>query len=261
MDLDRIKAWKNRIGLTCAVLCCLFILSAIDGGVEYLRQPTNFLALLPGASIKLTGPMAPGISTIDGMSFETGSPAVSIHLGEVISGFWMGARMWRGRIDVSPETAPGMYLVSVFGKEDQKRVGANTFQVAVYKDRASYLAASKSLILRYSGVSAWMAAGFFLSMALLTCVCLYMVSGKEDLLMAELGEAEVFHVDRDETGTSIYFGLGRLNGIQKGLELQLLDSKRRPLGKISVESISDTDAVARVGPESEVRTGCLVKRI
>ncbi|MGA2401017.1 MAG: hypothetical protein ABSG91_04830 [Syntrophobacteraceae bacterium] len=260
MDLERITAWKNRIGLAGAALCCLFVISAIDGGVQYLRQPLNFLRLLPGESIKLTGPMAPGVRSIDGMEFETDSPAVSMSLEEVISGYWMGARMWRGRIDLSAHIVPGTYIVSVFGKEDRKRVGANTFQVTVYNDRASYLAGSKSLIMRYSGVSPWMAAGFFFSMVLLACMCLYLVSGKKDRLMAEQGEAEVFHVTRDETGISIYFGLGRLHGIERGLELQLLDSKRRPLGQVKVESVSDTNAMAEATRLSEVTTGCLVKR-
>jgi len=261
MDLDGIGAWKNRISLTGAVLCCLFTIAVIDGGVWYLRQPFNSLRLLPGESVNLTGPMAPGVGAIDGMGFETGSTAVFVSLEEVISGFWMGARMWRGRIYLSPEIVAGDYVVSVFGKEDRKRVGANTFHLMVYKDREAYLAASNSLILRYSGLSPWVAAGFFFSMALLTCVWLYVMSGKKDRLMARQGEAEVFLVRGDETGVSIYFGLGRIDGIKRGSELLLLDSKRRPLGQIRVETVSDTDAVAKVDALSEVRPGCLVKRI
>jgi hypothetical protein len=195
------------------------------------------------------------------MNFETGSPAISMSLEEVISGFWMGARMCRGRIDLSHEIGPGDYLVSVFGKEDRKRVGANTFHLMVYKDREAYLAASNSLILHYSGLSPWVAAGFFFSLALLTCAWLYVMSGKKDRLMARQGEAEVFHVRGDETGFFIYFCLGRIHGIQRDCELLLLDSKRRPLGRAKVETVSDTDAVARVDALGEVRPGCLVKRI
>ena len=261
MDLDGIGAWKDRISLAGALLCCLFIISVIDGGVWYLRQPINSLRLLPGESVNLTGPMAPGVGSIDGMGFETGSADVFVSLEEAISGFWLGTRMWRGRINLSPEIVAGDYLVSVFGKEDQKRVGANTFHLMVYKDREAYLAASNSLILRYSGLSPWVAAGLFFSMALLTCVWLYVMSGKKDRLMARQGEAEVFLVRGDETGVSIYFGLGRIDGIKRGSELLLLDSKRRPLGQIRVETVSDTDAVAKVDALSEVRPGCLVKRI
>lgn len=261
MDLDGIGAWKNRISLTGAVLCCLFTIAVIDGGVWYLRQPFNSLRLLPGESVNLTGPMAPGVGAVDGMGFETDSAAVFVSFEEVISGFWMGARMWRGRIYLSPEIVAGDYVVSVFGKEDRKRVGANTFHLMVYKDREAYLAASNSLILRYSGLSPWVAAGLFFSMALLTCVWLYVMSGKKDRLMARQGEAEVFLVRGDETGVSIYFGLGRIHGIERGSVLLLLNSKRRPLGQIRVETVSDTDAVAKVDALIEVRPGCLVKRI
>ncbi len=261
MDLDRIGAWKNRISLAGAVLCCLFTISVIDGGVWYLRLPFNSLRLLPGESVNLTGPMAPEVGAIDGMGFETDSAAVCVSFEGVFSGFWMGARMWRGRIYLSPDIAAGDYLVSVFGKEDRKRVGANTFHLMVYKDREAYLAASNSLILRYSGLSPWAAAGFFFSMALLACLLLYVMSGKKDRLMARQGEAEVFHVREDETGVSIYFGLGRIHGIETGSELLLLDSKRRLLGKIRVESVSDTDGVAKVDALSEAKPGCLVKRV
>ncbi|HIJ68631.1 MAG TPA: hypothetical protein HPP57_03905, partial [Deltaproteobacteria bacterium] len=119
MDLDGIGAWKNRISLTGAVLCCLFTIAVIDGGVWYLRQPFNSLRLLPGESVNLTGPMAPGVGAVDGMGFETDSAAVFVSFEEVISGFWMGARMWRGRIYLSPEIVAGDYVVSVFGKEDR----------------------------------------------------------------------------------------------------------------------------------------------
>lgn len=261
MDLDRISAWKGRIGLAGAVLCCLFILSIIDGGLDFLRRPSNSFRLLPGESVKLTGPMAPDVGAVEGMDFETSSPDVSVSLQTVISGFWLGTRMWRGRVDLSSEIVPGDYVVTVFGKEDQKRVTANTFHLFVYKDREALLAASNSLILRYSGVSPWVAAGSSFLAVLLTCACLYVMAGKQDRLMALRGEAEVFHVKNDEAGVFIYFGLGRNHGIEPGSELFLLDSKGRSLGQIRVESVSDTDAAAKVDPWIEVGPGCLVRKI
>jgi hypothetical protein len=260
VELDRTIAWKDRISLAGAVLCCLFIISIIDGGVDHLRRPSNSFRLLPGESLKLTGPMAPEVGTVDGMDFETNSPAVYVFLREVISGFWLGTRMWRGRVDLSPEIVPGDYIVTVFGKEDQKRVGANTFHLIVYKDREARLDASNSIIERYSGVSPWVGAGIFFSATLLTCLCLYVISGKKDRLMALRGEAEVFHVQKDETGVSIYFGLGSNHGLERGSELVLLDAKGRPLGQIRVETVSDTDAMAKVDPLIEVSPGCLVKK-
>ncbi len=260
MDLDRIRIWKDRIALIGAALCCLLVLTALDGGAAYLRNPFNSLRLLAGESMRLTGPMAPGIVSIEGMEFESDSPHISMNLEEVISGFWMGAKMWRGRVNLSQEIPPGKYRVTVFGKEDRKKVGENTFQVIVYRDRAAYLADSKSVILRYSGISPWAVGGILFATLFLTCGCLYLISGKRDRLMAEKGEAEVFHVIRDATGSSIYFGLGQINGIEKGSEMLLMDPKGLHMEEIRVESVSETDAVAKVGPLSEVRTGYLVKR-
>jgi len=40
-----------------------------------------------------------------------------------------------------------------------------------------------------------------------------------------------------------------------------MDAKRHPIGRITVESVSETDALARVGPLSTVLPGYLVKKV
>jgi hypothetical protein len=261
MNFDLILVWKSRISRAGALLFCLFLISLADGGVAYLRQPFNGFSVIPGDSVMLTGPMAPGVYAVEGMNFETSSPLVLISIDEVISGFWMGGKMWRGTIVLSPEIAPGSYSVSVFGKEDGKRVRANSFKFIVYKDRETRIASSKSIIQRYSGVSPLVPAGFFLLMGLLASACLYLISGKEDRLRASRGEAEVFLVKTGERGDLIYFGLGRIHGVDIGHELLVMDSTGRSVDRIRVESVSDTDAAAITVVHSEIRPGWIVKRI
>ncbi len=261
MNLDGIAKLKDRIAKIAAFLCLLCVICVLDGAVAYFREPFNTLKLLPGDTVKLTGPMAPGATSVEGMAIETSSDSVSATLEEVISGFWMGGKMWRGTLKLSPQIAPGNYLFSVFGKEDQKRVGSNVFQVIVYLDQNSRLADSRSLILRNSGVSPWVMACIFLGFVVVCCLALFFISGERDRLMAERGEAEVFHITKDENGLSIYFGLGSKNGVEKGTALLLMDPERELVGEITVESVSDGDGVAKVGLQSPVIPGYIVKKI
>lgn len=260
MSLERITILKKRVALFGAALFVLSLLCGADGGIAYLREPFNSVRMLPGESARLTGPMAPEAPGLEAMTFQSDSRSITMNLEELISGFWMGARMWRGTLQLSPDIEPGIYLVSVFGKDDQKKVGANTFQVIVYKDRRSYLSDSKSLIQRYSGISPWIAAGFFFLLIILTCGLLYILAGKRDRLLAELGIAEIYHIAPDISGFAIYFGLGQRNGVEKGSHLLVMDSKEEVIGEIIADSVSETDGMAKVGPDSKIRTGFMVKK-
>jgi hypothetical protein len=261
MTLDMITLWKDRIAKAGAVLCILAILFALDGSVAYLRESVNSLHLFQGESVKLTGPLAPNAVSVDQMTYESDSHSLSVSFDNVISGFWMGGKMWRGTAKLSPDIEPGHYSLSVYGKEDQKRVDPNTFKITVYKDRASYRADSNSCILRYFGVSPWVMAGSFFGLVLLVCGCLYFISGRRDKLMAESGEAEIYHIVKDEAGFSLYFGLGQRHDIEKGSRLVLMNEKRQPVEELIVESVSESDGLAKVGSLCAVRPGYLVKKI
>lgn len=260
MSLERLDRWKNRIAKASAVVCVFVLLCILDGSAAYLREPFNSMQVVPGATVKLTGPLPPNVG-IEGMAFESSSDGISMSLQEVISGFWMGGRMWRGTITIGPDVSPGEYVVSVFGTDDRKKVGANTFLVLVYKDEASIAAHSKSFVRKNTGVSPWTAAGMFFSIVLLGCAALYVVGSRRDRLMAEEGEAEVFHITRSEEAVSIYFGLGSRHGVGKGTRLLLLDRKRQPVEEITVESVSEKDGLAKLGPLSAAVPGYIVKRL
>ncbi|MEM5788727.1 MAG: hypothetical protein AAGU11_15565 [Syntrophobacteraceae bacterium] len=259
MNLDQITRWKKRFAVMGAMFCILSVVFGLEGSVAYLREPFNSIRLLPGESFRLTGPLAPGASSSEEMTFESTSDSVSFRIEEVISGFWMGGKMWRGTLALTEDIQPGRYLLSVFGLKDQQRVGANVFQVMVYPGRAELLADSKSLLLRYSGVSPWVLAGYSFLLVLFCCAGLYLISGKRDQLMAEHGEAEVFHVTREEVGFTVYFGLGERHGLSKGAKVSLLDSERRVVDEMEVESVSEKNACAR-STVDRVKPGYMVKR-
>ncbi len=261
MNLDEITVLKGRIAKAAAVLCVLAVLCALEGSAAFLREPFNTFRMVPGSVERLTGPMAPNVADIAGMTSESTSDSVSLSLDETLSGFWMGGRMWRGTLKVAPDARPEKYVVSVYGKEDQKKVGSNVFQIIVYPDRSAILADSKSYIQRYSGFSPWIIAGFLLFLVLLACGSLYLLSSKRDRMMADRGEAEVFHITKDAVGVSVYFGLGSRHGIKKGSKLILMEPDGLPVGEITVESVSESDGLAILGPQSEVRPGYLVKKI
>ncbi|MCE5335969.1 MAG: hypothetical protein LLG06_15415 [Desulfobacteraceae bacterium] len=261
MNLPRITQLKDAIAKTGAAFAILFVLCAGDGSIAYLRHPFNSLDMLPGETKNLTGPMAPGSAGITGMDSESTSERLSLGLEETISGFWMGNKMWRGTLRLSRDIEPGKYAVSVFGREDRKIVGSNVFEVIVYKDRSALLSASKSLLERHAGISPWTVSGVFFGLTLLVCGSLYLVSGVRDRLMAEAGEAEVYHVVADDTGILVYFGLGERNGVVGGTKLILADASGGNPQEITVDSVSKKDGMAKVGALSKVRPGYVVRKI
>jgi hypothetical protein len=261
MNLEIITLWKDRMSKIGAVLCILAMLFTIDGSIAYIRVPFNSLGLFRGESVKLTGPLPPGINSVEDMTYESDSNDMGISFENVISGFWLGGRMWRGMVQLSPGIEPGHYVLSIFGKTDRKIVGSNVFKVTVYKDRASFLSDSYSLVQRYSGLSPWVLAGTFFGFVVLICGCLYLLSGRRDRLMAESGEAEIYHVVANESGSLVYFGLGERNGVEKGMRLVLMDGKRQPVEELLVKSVSETDGMAEVGPLTSVKPGYLVKKV
>jgi hypothetical protein len=261
MDLEHTKTLRNRVSIACAILFCMTILAAIDGAVGYFRQPINSFAMFPGGSLKLTGPMAPDTAGVNDMMAQTDTPEVAVSLLETLQEYWFGMRMWRGEITLSPNIAPGTYSVRVFGKKDQRIFEDNTFRVIVYSDRQAYLADSKSIILSNTGTSPWTVTGYLLICVFLGCVWLYVISRKQDRLMAEeLGEAEVYHVRRQPNAVYIYFGLGLRNGITKGAKLLSTDPHGKRMEEAVVEDVSDTDAIARLGPLSNAHPGYIVKK-
>ena len=257
--METIILWKSRLSKTGAVLCTLAVLCVLDGSVDFLRTPSNSLYLLQGDSARLTGPLAPGVSGIEGMKYESDSQAVRVSFEGVITGFWLGGRMWRGTVRLSDGIQPGGYVLSVFGKEDGKKVGANIFKIIVYRDKASRSAGSCSFAEKLLGVSPWVTALSFFGIAVVVCSCLYVISGKHDRLLAERGEAEIYRVVENESGFSIYFGLGRRNGLEEGARLVLMNAKQQPVEEAVVESVSENDGLACVGPLSRVKPGYLVK--
>jgi len=54
--------------------------------------------------------------------------------------------------------------------------------------------------------------GGFFGLVLLCCAGLYLIGLKSDRFMAQEGEAEVYHITKDELGFSIYFALGSATG-------------------------------------------------
>jgi hypothetical protein len=261
MNLAEIKIRRNRVSVVCAVLFCVMILAALDGAMGYLRQPINSYAVFPGDSVKLTGPMAPDAVTISDMLVQTDTPDVSMAIIETLQEYWFGMRLWRGQIDVSRSTAPGTYAVRVLGRKDQRLFDDNTFRVIVYKDREAYLADSKSLILRNTGVSPWRVTAGMLALVFLGCLWLYRISREKDRLMAEIGEAEVYHVRRETNAVYIYFGLGRRDGINKGAKLLSSDPRTSKTEEAVVEDVSDTDSIARLSPLSGAHPGYIVRRV
>jgi hypothetical protein len=194
------------------------------------------------------------------MAVQTDTPEVSARLIESLQEYWFGMRLWRGQVEIGPNAAPGTYSVRVVGRKDQRLFDDNIFRIIVYANRDAYLADSKSLILRTTGVSPWTVTLTLLVCVFIGCLWLYGISREKERLMAEVGEAEVYHVRRETNAVYIYFGLGRRNGIVKGAKLVSSDPRTRKTEEAVVEDVSDTDCIARLSPLSGAHPGYIVRK-
>ena len=78
--------------------------------------------------------------------------------------------------------------------------------------------------------------GFFL-IALSTGAWIFVISGKIEAEMASQGFAEIYRVSKKEDGLEVFFGLGRLHGLESGETIRLFDASGDFLKEIVVETI------------------------
>lgn len=215
---------------------------------------------MPGESIAVTAPLPEKIGTIGELTYHTDAEDLRVVFDSLQSGYWLGGRMWRGRIVVGPEARPGLHETIVAAREGVQMKPPYTAHVEVFRDALSLRKASPSYILRYLGASPWAAALFFAPLFLLAFGAVFLLSRKAARLLAREGKAEVYDVAEGEKGCEIYFGLGLSQGIRPGDAMAIFDEKERPTGTAIVQEVFREHSTALAGSESLVKPGFMVSR-
>jgi len=258
MNLAQTSAVRKWIGLAGTVLCVFFLLSVFDAIIVRGRQPSNYLSCLPGRSLAVTAPLPEKTGNTEELTYLTDSEEVRAVFDGVQTGFWVGGRMWRGRIVVGPRAQPGLHEVKVSVRDG---TGVpSTFRVEVFMDGRRLRGASLSYIRRYFGASPWTAAILLGSLIVPTFGVVFFYSERASRLMEREGKAEIWRVEEVEKGYEVHFGLGLNQGIRQGEVLALLDRKQQPRGCAIVQEVFRDHSVALAGSESLVKPGFSISR-
>ena len=258
MTLDRVNRYRSIVGKVAALLSMLFFLSVLDGVISHFGQSPNDLSLLPGASVKVNGPAKDNIRDIQELEYIATSDLINLSFEAVHTGFWMGGRMWRGVLMVSPNAAPGAYTATVRSKAEPSEKPVTVFQVRVYADAASLQKSAASIIQRYTDYSAWWAVAFCLASALLLFGIVYLFSNKREQLLRQEGRADIYRITKIEDRYEVSFSLGTRQGLQLGSQLRLLDEDGVPVGTVVVKEIYENDAIAVLTLDCRVKPGYMV---
>lgn len=260
MDLDEVSRCSSLAGKAGAAFCVIALLALADGLLVHFREPANLVKVLPGASIQINGELTDEAHRVEELTYLSSSEQFQVSFEAIHKGYFLGGDMWRGKLLVGPGISPGEYRLAVMPKRSSSPRAAPAFRILVYPDALSLQKSSTSLIRRFFGISAFVVAAGCLPGILLAFGMVYYLSARREALLAQGGQAEVYRVVRREGGYEIRFALGTTHGLGPGARVQVLNEQGQRVGLAQVEESNQTDSLAVITADQEIKTGYLVSR-
>lgn len=261
---------RMTLGRLCLLASFIALVSVLDMLAASYRKPVNDLDIITGRSFKITGNVYGDIKTAREIGVVSDSPELALDFDETLFlGYWLGVKMWRAELKADSSLKPGRYTIKIFfpglsseikPKDRLKLEELLTYTVNVYGDVKAQRQGSLSLINRYTGVSPWFVAIAFFLLALSTGAWIFVISGKIDTEMAEMGFAEIYRVSKKEGRLEVFFGLGQRHGLEAGEKMGLFNESGDLLKEIVVETIGKETSSVMVDA-LKIRPGFLVARM
>jgi hypothetical protein len=261
MDIGQVNQWRSLASKIAAAFCVIALLGLLDGLLVHFREPANLVKALPGASVELNGELTDEAHEVQDLTFTSSSDQLQVQFEAIHKGYFLGGDMWRGRLVVAPDIAPGEYSLAVLPKKTASPRKAPAFRILIFPDPLSLQQSSTSLIRRWFGISAFKAAAGCLPGILLAFGAVYLLSGRREALLAANGQAEVYRVTKGESGWEIRFALGLPHGMSPGAGIAIYDEAGRQVGTGVVEASNQKMSVAQVMSDQAVKVGHLVSRV
>jgi hypothetical protein len=261
MDIGQVNQWRNLASKIAAAFCVIALLCLLDGLLVHFREPANLVKMLPGASAEINGELTDEAHEVQDLTFVSSSDELRVNFEAIHKGYFLGGDMWRGRLVVAPDIAPGEYRLAVLPKKTTSPRKAPDFRIVVFPDALSLQKTSTSYIRRWFGISAFQVAGGCLPGILLAFGAVYLLSSQREALLAATGQAEVYRVTRGEGGWEIRFALGTAHGMSPGAGIAIYDEAGRQVGTGTVEASNQGVSVAQVMSEQAIKVGYMVSRL
>ncbi|OGR27532.1 MAG: hypothetical protein A2277_03100 [Desulfobacterales bacterium RIFOXYA12_FULL_46_15] len=268
-DKNRLMIKRMTLGRLCLIASFIVMISVLDALTAACRKPANDLDIITGLSFRITGNVYGNVKSVLDIGVVSDSPELTLDFDkDIFSGYFLGVDMWRAQLKAGSSLKPGKYHLKLIPPDlpdikpgDRLKLDALlSYTVNVYGDMNSLRQASLSFINRYTRVSPWFfAIGFFL-IALWAGIWIFVISGKIDAEMAKQGFAEIYRVSKKQGGFEVFFGLGRLHGLEAGEKIGLFDASGDFLKEIAVDTIGKEDSSVVVDI-LKIRPGFMVARM
>jgi hypothetical protein len=176
--------------------------------------------------------------------------------------------MWRAKLSAAPTLNPGHYTIKIIyddlseikPEHYQKVADRSTYTVSVHAGPNALRNAELSLMKRYVGISPWPIAVSFFLLAVMAGALIFKISGKIEMEMAQQGVAEIYRVKKVTQGLEIFFGLGKIHGLEPGEKINLFNETGYLITEMTVDQIGRENSSAVVDI-NKIMPGCMVARI
>lgn len=236
MDRQTLTGWRNLAAWLGTVCLFLFLACLIDGSQAGGRKDPGVSELLPGQSLKISGPMPRDAEKLEHLRISSSQPELALRLEETYSGFWLGGQLWRAEVSAPRTLAPGDYHVALSARNETSPKFTQHFTVRVFPDEAAMDATSLSLVKRGTGASPFVLASLLLPLGVGFGALSTLLSRRLAELLRTLGLGQVFRVQKTEEALRVFYPLGSRDGLAVGDTVEFLD--RRGEGVLYTAAVS-----------------------
>jgi hypothetical protein len=244
----RIRKGLGRIG---ALIFLLFFAAVLDTCVARFREPLFTVHLLPGGSEPVEGQIGPDLKDLSLLRVETSNENVQLRIERFQSGYWLGGNMWIGVVSAASETAAGTYELRVFAVDHASEEPVAAFRANVYPDYAALRQRFLSVIRRTFDIPPWAVALACVPALGLVLGMVYLLGRRVERLLAKQGRAEVFLVKTAPGGVEVYFALGKRNGVEPGMRVDVCSESGQPVCEAVVRQVDADNAMALAPPRAD----------
>lgn len=232
-------SWVQRVGVLAGLILAACLL---DGLVAVVRTPKTEIRLYPGMKIPVAGKTEAAIPERRWLTYETTAPGLSLTFLEA------KGRLWRAELAVEPTAPEGVYALRVFlhGEKPEDAAQNPRYTIRLLADRQAFQRTERSFVMRFFGISPWVGAASAVPLLVFCLYLSYKASDKLDEALRRQGMAPVYRALRKDKTVTLFFGLGRTDGLAPGDSVRIVDEDGRVLGVARVETVSLNDAQARL---------------